>query len=64
MREVVAGLTPLDPDQLVTYSLEELREMKVPELVAVAHQIGINVHRIQAERGKLLTEIMNRAHDA
>lgn len=38
--------------------------MKVQDLVRVAYQIGINVQRVQAERGKLLTEIMNHAHDA
>lgn len=64
MSEVVAGLTPFDPDQLVSYSIEELRKMDVKDLVVLAHQVGINVHRVQAERGKLLTEIMNRAHDA
>jgi len=62
--EAIAGLTPLDPDQLVSYDLEELRAMSVQDLVRVAYQIGINVQRVQAERGKLLTEIMNRAHDA
>lgn len=38
--------------------------MSVRDLVAVAYQVGINVNQIVAERGKLLTEIMNRAHDA
>lgn len=64
MSEAIAGLTPLAPDQLVSYGLEELRGMKVQDLVRVAYQIGINVQRVQAERGKLLTEIMNHAHDA
>ncbi len=64
MSEAIAGLTHLEPGQLVAYSMEELRGMGMSELLALAHQIGINVHRIQAERGKLLTEIMNHAHDA
>lgn len=63
MEEAIAGLSPLEPDQLVTISLEELREMSMPELVAIGHQIGINVRRVQMERGKLLTEIVNHAHD-
>lgn len=64
MSEVIAGLTPLDSDQLTTISVEELRQMSIPQLVAFAHVHGVNVHRIQAERGKLLTEIMNHAFDA
>ena len=64
MSAAIAGLTPLDPNQLVNLSVEDLRGMKMPELLGLAHQLGINVLKVQAERGKLLTEIMKHAHDA
>lgn len=38
--------------------------MSIPELVQFAHMHGVDVQRVQAERGKLLTEIMNIAFDA
>ena len=45
-------------------SLEELRRMSIEELVVFAHQLGIDVQRVRAERGKLLTEIINHAVEA
>lgn len=60
----IAGLTPLPPDQLVEVSLEQLRLMSMSDLIGFAYQLGIDVTRVRTERGKLLTEIMNHAHDA
>ncbi len=34
------------------------------ELVGFSYQCGIDVSKVQLERGKLLTEIINHAHDA
>lgn len=64
MGELIAGLIPLDADQLVSFSIEELRTMKIPELVQLAHSLGVDVQKTQAERGKLLTEIISHAYDA
>ena len=64
MESIINGLTPLDPSQLVNITLEELRKMKIEELVGLAHQLGADVRRIPAERGKLLDEVLNHAADA
>lgn len=64
MGSVIEGLTPLDADQLINLSVEDLRGMSIQDLVGLAYQIGVNVRKVQAERGKLLTEIMNHIHEA
>lgn len=38
--------------------------MSMQELVGLAYQLGINVLKVQTERGKLLTEIMEHVHEA
>jgi len=38
--------------------------MSMQELIAFSYQLGINVEKVRVERGKLLTEIISRAHDA
>jgi hypothetical protein len=60
----IDGLRPLDPGQLVNLSVEQLRQMSMSDVVAFAYQLGIDVQKVRAERGKLLTEIMKHAHDA
>jgi hypothetical protein len=37
--------------------------MSMQDLVGLAYQVGINVQKVQAERGKLLTEIMQHVHE-
>lgn len=64
MAAAINGLTPLPPAQLVDISLEQLRQMSMQELIAFSYQLGINVEKVRMERGKLLTEIISRAHDA
>lgn len=64
MAAAINGLTPLPPAQLVDISLEQLRQMSMQELIAFSYQLGINVEKVRVERGKLLTEIISRAHDA
>lgn len=63
MSAAISGLTPLDPGQLVSVSLDDLKAMSIPDLVAFAHQVGVDVHRVTAERGKLLTELLKRVTD-
>jgi hypothetical protein len=38
--------------------------MSMEELVGLSYQLGIDVQKVQLERGKLLTEIVNHAYDA
>lgn len=64
MDAAIDGLRPLDPEQLVTLSVEQLRQMSMTDLVGFAYQLGIDVQKVRVERGKLLTEIMKTAHDA
>lgn len=45
-------------------SVEQLRTMSMQELIGFAYQMGVDVQRVRVERGKLLTEIINHAHDA
>lgn len=64
MGAAIAGLSPLDPEQLVQMSVEQLRLMSMQELIAFAYQLGIDINKVRVERGKLLTEIIKHAHDA
>lgn len=61
MGSAIQGLAPLPPDQLVQVSIADLRKMSIQELVAFSYQLGIDVQRVRAERGKLLTEIVAHA---
>ena len=62
MGSAIQGLTPLPPDQLVEVSISDLRKMSIQELIAFSYQLGIDIQKVRAERGKLLTEIVNHVH--
>lgn len=64
MESIVEGLTPLDPADMLNISLEDLRRMGIAELVALAFRIGVDVRKVQTERGRLLNEITKHAVDA
>lgn len=55
---MTAGLTPLDPEQLVNVSVEGLRNMSVNELYGLGHRLGIDMDNVSVERGKLLTKLL------
>lgn len=61
MGSAIQGLTPLPPEQLVQVSIADLRKMSMQELIAFSYQLGVDIQKVRAERGKLLTEIMAHA---
>ena len=63
MESVIQGLTPLPPGQLIEVGISDLRKMSMQELIAFSYQLGIDIQKVRAERGKLLTEIINHVHN-